>query len=65
MGRHWPDEIAERRRVKRADRARTRAEVLVELLPDEALEEIGDQVVDVINEAVPSLRRLLEDVAGK
>lgn len=27
MGRHWPDEIAERRRVKRAERARVRDEI--------------------------------------
>lgn len=46
MGRHWPDEIAERRRVKRAARARVR-------------DEIGDEfaMVDVVDDESEFLER--------
>jgi predicted xylose isomerase-like sugar epimerase len=35
MGRHWPDEIAQRRRVKRAERSAARDEVVVETATDD------------------------------
>lgn len=44
MGRHYPDEIAERRRAKRSERDAWHAEIEADDTEDEALDNLADAI---------------------